>query len=104
MVWYQYVRSPTELVSLANSWFYDSVIILIFTSNAFLDYVEDNVQATGDAGSNPYLKFLFYSMYVSNFTGVSFGDLILYYPSRISVSFIRFTGSMAYLVLEILGI
>ncbi|KAJ3481743.1 hypothetical protein NLI96_g7450 [Meripilus lineatus] len=91
--------------NLILAWFGTNiVIILIFTSNAFLDYVEDNVQATGDAGSNPYLKFLFYSMYVSNFTGVSFGDLILYYPSRISVSFIRFTGSMAYLVLEILGI
>lgn len=39
-------------------------MILVFTSKAFTDWVSKHVQKTEDATFNPYLTFLFFSLYV----------------------------------------
>lgn len=38
-------------------------MILVFTSEAFLKWVEDNFE-TENSSFNPYLTFLFYALYV----------------------------------------
>ncbi|KAJ3477033.1 hypothetical protein NLI96_g10743 [Meripilus lineatus] len=60
------------------------LLILVFTSNAFLDWINKHVAVTQDADFNPYLTFLFYSM--------------------AGLSAIRFLGSTIYLLLRLVGL
>jgi chitin synthase len=59
------------------------VLIVVFTSNAFLDWVDSHVKGLGQTKFNPYLSFLFYA-----FAGLST---------------VRFTGSFLYLVFRLFG-
>jgi chitin synthase len=59
-------------------------LILCFTSDAFNDWVKNNVKtSTGSGSFNPYLSFLFYALAV--------------------LSLIRFLGSSLYLLLRLVG-
>lgn len=40
------------------------LMILVFTSTAFTNWVKTHVEITSDASFNPYLTFLFFAMYV----------------------------------------
>jgi len=60
------------------------VLIVIFTSHAFLDWVNANIKGLGQTKFNPYLSFLFYA-----FAGLSA---------------IRFTGSFLYLIFHLFGL
>lgn len=60
------------------------MLIVIFTSHAFLDWVTANIKGLGQTKFNPYLSFLFYA-----FAGLSA---------------IRFTGSFLYLVFHLFGL
>jgi len=61
------------------------LMILIFTSAAFTDWVQQNFnQATGSSVFNPYLSFLFYAL--------------------AGLSAVRFFGSTFYLVLRLFGL
>ncbi|KAF8167433.1 glycosyltransferase family 2 protein [Crassisporium funariophilum] len=57
------------------------LMIIVFTSTAFADWVEKHVTKDGETAFNPYLTFLFYA-----FAGLSA---------------IRFTGSLLYLILRV---
>jgi chitin synthase len=59
------------------------LMIIVFTSNAFLEWVRENVQSAQGATFNPYLTFLF----------IAFAGL----------SAIRFMGSFLYLVFRLFG-
>ncbi|TFK41905.1 glycosyltransferase family 2 protein [Crucibulum laeve] len=59
------------------------VMILVFTSKAFADWVAKHVETSGDSAFNPYLTFLFYA-----FAGLSA---------------IRFSGSLLYLIFRLCG-
>ncbi|KAJ3507424.1 hypothetical protein NLJ89_g6315 [Agrocybe chaxingu] len=59
-------------------------MILVFTSPAFTAWVEEHVTKDGNTAFNPYLSFLFYA-----FAGLSL---------------IRFTGSLLYLLLRLVGL
>jgi chitin synthase len=59
------------------------LMILVFTSTAFNEWVAKHVSSSGDSAFNPYLTFLFYA-----FAGLSA---------------IRFTGSFLYLVFRLFG-
>ena len=41
-----------------------SLMILVFTSTAFTNWVKEHVNTSDDANFNPYLTFLFYCLYV----------------------------------------
>lgn len=41
------------------------LMILVFTSTAFTNWVKKHVEITEDATFNPYLTFLFFAMYVA---------------------------------------
>ena len=43
------------------------VMILVFTSNTFNDWVKKHVELSQDTTFNPYLTFLFYAMWVTPF-------------------------------------
>ncbi|KAF4611403.1 hypothetical protein D9613_004178 [Agrocybe pediades] len=60
------------------------VMILVFTSTAFTDWVAKHVSSTEGSAFNPYLIFLFYA-----FAGLSA---------------VRFTGSFMYLLLRLVGL
>lgn len=45
--------------------FINRVMILVFTSTAFNDWVKDHVNVATDTTFNPYLTFLFFALYVS---------------------------------------
>lgn len=60
------------------------LMIVVFTSTAFADWVAKNVTQNGDTAFNPYLTFLFYA-----FAGLSA---------------IRFLGSFLYLLLRLVGL
>ena len=38
------------------------VLIVIFTSSAFLDWVDEHFSSLGQTQFNPYLSFLFYAL------------------------------------------
>ncbi|KAF8640859.1 hypothetical protein AX17_000507 [Amanita inopinata Kibby_2008] len=59
------------------------VLIVVFTSNAFLDWVSQHVNGGEHSKFNPYLSFLFYA-----FAGLSA---------------VRFTGSFLYLIFRLFG-
>ncbi|TRM61502.1 glycosyltransferase family 2 protein [Schizophyllum amplum] len=59
------------------------IMIVIFTSNAFLEWVDKHVTDTEDATFNPYLSFLFWAL--------------------AGLSAIRFTFSVLYLLLRLIG-
>ncbi|KAF5385268.1 hypothetical protein D9615_001155 [Tricholomella constricta] len=59
------------------------LMIVVFTSNAFADWVKENVQAADGTAFNPYLTFLFWA-----FAGLSA---------------VRFLGSFLYLVFRLCG-
>ncbi|KAH8835645.1 chitin synthase [Flagelloscypha sp. PMI_526] len=59
------------------------IMILVFTSNAFLDWVRTHVEDTKDSQFNPYLTFLFWAM--------------------AGLSAVRFFGSTLFLVLRLFG-
>ncbi|RDB28666.1 Chitin synthase 2 [Hypsizygus marmoreus] len=59
------------------------LMIIVFTSNAFADWVAEHVQAADGTTFNPYLTFLFWA-----FAGLSA---------------VRFTGSFLYLVFRLVG-
>jgi len=59
------------------------VLIVIFTSSVFLDWVNKHISGLGQTQFNPYLSFLFYA-----FAGLSA---------------IRFTGSLLYLIFMLFG-
>ncbi|KAH9932014.1 chitin synthase [Epithele typhae] len=59
------------------------LMILVFTSTVFTNWVKEHVQFTSDATFNPYLTFLFYAL--------------------AGLSAIRFTGSVLYLLLRLIG-
>lgn len=40
------------------------LMILVFTSTAFTNWVKNHVEITDDGSFNPYLTFLFFAMYV----------------------------------------
>lgn len=40
------------------------LMILVFTSTAFTNFVKKHVEITDDGSFNPYLTFLFFAMYV----------------------------------------
>ncbi|PPQ77008.1 hypothetical protein CVT25_014825 [Psilocybe cyanescens] len=60
------------------------LMIVVFTSNSFTDWVATHVNKSGDTTFNPYLTFLFYA-----FAGLSA---------------VRFTGSLLYLLLRLVGL
>ncbi|KAI0348109.1 chitin synthase [Trametopsis cervina] len=59
------------------------LMILVFTSTAFTDFVKDHVEITSDTSFNPYLTFLFFAM--------------------AGMSAMRFIGSTLYLILRLFG-
>ncbi|PFH52304.1 glycosyltransferase family 2 protein [Amanita thiersii Skay4041] len=59
------------------------VLIIIFTSTAFLEWVAEHVNVVGQSKFNPYLSFLFYA-----FAGLSA---------------VRFLGSFLYLIFRLFG-
>ncbi|KIY46301.1 chitin synthase [Fistulina hepatica ATCC 64428] len=59
------------------------VMIVVFTSSAFLKWVQKYASATDDGTFNPYLTFLFWSM--------------------AGISAVRFTGSALYLLFRLFG-
>jgi chitin synthase len=59
-------------------------LIVIFTSNAFLDWVKNHVEIDTDTSFNPYLSFLFFAM--------------------AGLSAVRFVGSLLYLILRLVGL
>jgi len=60
------------------------LMIVVFTSTAFTDWVEKHVTKNGDVAFNPYLSFLFFA-----FAGLSL---------------IRFLGSLFYLIFRLVGL
>ena len=78
------------------------LMIIVFTSTAFTDWVKDHVEAEANTVFNPYLTFLFYALYVLSVLDVAkhsaYGS-----SSRAAMSLIRFTGSTLYLVLRLIG-
>ncbi|KAH9849261.1 chitin synthase 2 [Lenzites betulinus] len=60
------------------------LMILVFTSTAFTNWVKSHVNSTSDATFNPYLTFLFYCL--------------------AGLSAIRFVGSTLYLLLRLVGL
>ncbi|KAI0803157.1 glycosyltransferase family 2 protein [Irpex lacteus] len=59
------------------------LMILVFTSTAFTNFVKKHIEITSDASFNPYLTFLFFAM--------------------AGMSAMRFVGSFLYLVLRLFG-
>lgn len=59
------------------------LMILVFTSEAFLNWVNEHVETTDDSSFNPYLTFLFFAL--------------------AGLSAIRFFGSAMYLLLRLVG-
>lgn len=41
---------------------YDRILIVVFTSSAFLDWVNTHISGLGQTQFNPYLSFLFYAL------------------------------------------
>jgi len=60
------------------------VLILVFTSTAFTEWVAEHVTTSSNNAFNPYLTFLFYA-----FAGLSA---------------VRFTGSLLYLIFRLVGL
>ncbi|KAL4252465.1 Chitin synthase [Abortiporus biennis] len=60
------------------------IMILVFTSQAFNDWVNDHIEKTDDDSFNPYLTFLFWAM--------------------AGLSAVRFFGSTVYLLLRLVGL
>ncbi|KAJ7611002.1 chitin synthase 2 [Roridomyces roridus] len=60
------------------------VMILVFTSTAFQNFVAKFIQTSGDSTFNPYLQFLFWAL--------------------AGLSAVRFTGSFLYLLLRLVGL
>ncbi|KAA1467769.1 glycosyltransferase family 2 protein [Dentipellis sp. KUC8613] len=58
-------------------------MIVVFTSNAFLNWVHEHVENMTDANFNPYLSFLFFAL--------------------AGLSAIRFVGSLLYLIFRLFG-
>lgn len=63
---------------------FNRALILIFTSNAFLDWIKNHVEIATDTTFNPYLSFLFYAM--------------------AGLSAVRFVGSLLYLIFRLVGL
>jgi len=60
------------------------VMILVFTSTAFTNWVSQHITSSNDAAFNPYLSFLFWML--------------------AGLSLIRFLGSLLYMILRIFGL
>lgn len=84
-----------------NSSLYYRLMIVVFTSTAFTDWVKDHVQTSDNTTFNPYLTFLFIALYVSSRPIAKMNSDTLSFSAGLSA--IRFTGSFLYLVFRLFG-
>ena len=56
------MSEPLSFVYFKNTDHNGRVLIVVFTSNAFLDWVNSHIKGLGQTRFNPYLSFLFYAL------------------------------------------